>query len=103
MAEIRSKSIVLTSYLEFLLLAGTTEEDRPFKIISPSDPPKRGAQLSLLLKPGFLHKVAQKLQDAGIVCDKREPDVVRVAPAPLYNTYDEVRLFAEQFKEALAS
>ncbi|KAJ5584187.1 Kynureninase 2 [Penicillium hispanicum] len=103
MADLRQKSLKLTAYLEYLLLKDTTDETRQFNIITPSDPHARGAQLSLLLKPGLLHKVAQSLQDAGIICDKREPGVVRAAPVPLYNTFSEVWAFAKTFKEALAS
>lgn len=102
MSELRQKSIHLTAYLEFLLLKDTTEETRLFEIITPSDPHARGAQLSLLLKPGLLHKVAERLQDAGIICDKREPGVVRAAPVPLYNTFSEVYTFVETFKGALS-
>lgn len=102
MADLRQKSIKLTAYLEYLLLKDTTEETRQFEIITPSDPHARGCQLSLLLKPGLLHKVAQRLQDAGIICDKREPGVVRVAPVPLYNTFTEVWQFVQEFKAALA-
>lgn len=101
MDKIRSKSLLLTAYLEYLLLDGTTEESRPFRIITPADPGARGAQLSLLLKPGLLDRVAQSLEDAGIICDKRQPDVVRVAPAPLYNTYTEVWKFVQVLKGAL--
>jgi kynureninase len=42
------------------------------------------------------------LEHAGIICDKRQPDVVRVAPVPLYNTYTEVRKFVQVLKGALA-
>lgn len=101
MAALRAKSLKLTAYLEYLLLKDTTDEDRQFTIITPSDHHARGAQLSLLLKPGLLHKLAQRLKDAGIICDKREPDVVRVAPVPLYNTFSEVYTFVEVFKGAL--
>jgi kynureninase len=100
-AALRQKSLKLTAYLEHLLLKDTSDEKRPFTIITPADPHARGAQLSLLLKPGLLHIVAQRLQDAGIICDKREPDVVRVAPVPLYNTFSEVWKFVEVFKGAL--
>lgn len=103
MTDLRHKSIKMTAYLEYLLLRDTTDETRQFQIITPSDPNARGAQLSLLLKPGLLHKVAERLQDAGIICDKREPDVVRVAPVPLYNTFSEVWQFVEVFKSALAA
>lgn len=101
MAEIRKKSVLLTAYLEYLLLKDTTDESRQFEIITPSNPEARGAQLSLLLKPGLLQKVAQMLQQTGVVCDKREPGVVRVAPAPLYNTFAEVWMFVDSFKAAL--
>lgn len=101
MADLRQKSIKLTAYLEYLLLKDTTDEDRQFTIITPSDPHARGAQLSLLLKPGLLHNVAARLQEAGIICDKREPDVVRAAPVPMYNTFSEVFKFVEVFKGAL--
>ena len=100
MAELRGKSIKLTAYLEYLLLKDTTDDTRQFQIITPSDPQARGAQLSLLLKPGLLHKVSQRLEEAGIICDKREPGVIRVAPTPLYNTYSEVWTFVEQLKVA---
>ncbi|CRG83149.1 kynureninase [Talaromyces islandicus] len=100
-AAIRAKSLAITGYLEHLLLAGTTEENRQFTIITPSDPSARGAQLSLLLKPGLLDRVSQRLEDAGIICDKRQPDVVRAAPAPLYNTFTEVWEFVNEFKTAL--
>lgn len=103
MAELRQKSIKLTAYLEFLLLKDTDDETRLFEIITPSDPNARGAQLSLLLKPGLLNKVAERLQDAGIICDKREPGVVRAAPTPLYNTFSEVYTFVETFKGALVA
>ncbi|KAL4785286.1 pyridoxal phosphate-dependent transferase [Aspergillus varians] len=101
MTELRRKSVQLTAYLEHLLLKDTTEDTRPFRIITPSNPEERGAQLSILLKPGLLQNVAHRLQEAAIVCDKREPGVVRVAPAPLYNTFSEVWLFVEQFWAAL--
>ncbi|KAE8380299.1 pyridoxal phosphate-dependent transferase [Aspergillus bertholletiae] len=101
MAELRKKSIMLTAYLEHLLLKDTTDETRPFRIITPADPEARGAQLSLLLKPGLLQNVSQKLQEGGIVCDKREPGVVRVAPTPLYNTFTDVWRFVSYFKAAL--
>lgn len=101
MTELRKKSLLLTAYLEHLLLEGTSDETRPFRIITPSNHEARGAQLSLLLKPGLLQNVSKKLQEAAVVCDKREPGVVRVAPVPLYNTFSEVWTFVQQFKSAL--
>ncbi|PLB37880.1 kynureninase [Aspergillus candidus] len=101
MADLRKKSVLLTAYLEYLLLKDTTDETRPFRIITPADPEARGAQLCLLLKPGLLQGVAEKLQNASVICDKREPGVVRVAPTPLYNTFTEVWTFVKIFRDAL--
>jgi kynureninase len=104
--DLRQKALKLTGYLQYLLLneaSATEETDRFFRIITPLDPSQRGTQLSLLLKPGLLEKVASKLEEAGIVVDQRKPDVIRVAPVPLYNTFQDVWRFVEVFKEAVRS
>ena len=101
MVELRKKSVHITAYLEHLLYLETEESTRAFRIITPSDPSARGTQLSILLKPGRMDTLAVMLEDAGIVCDKRKPDVIRVAPVPLYNTYEEVWDFVQIFKAAL--
>lgn len=100
MADIRKKSVKLTAYLEHLLLTASNS-DRAFKIITPSNPDARGTQLSVLLKPGRIDVLFEMLEDAGIVADKRRPDVIRVAPVPLYNTYEEVWRFVQIFNAAL--
>lgn len=105
MSAIRAKSIALTKYLEDLLLepsSKSTQDDYSelFKIITPSNPAERGAQLSLQLSSGLLEGVLKILEDAGVVVDERKPDVVRVAPAPLYNTYSEVWDFVQIFRAA---
>jgi kynureninase len=101
MADIRNKSVKLTAYLEYLLLSGS-DAKRDFQIITPSHPEARGTQLSILLQPGRLEILSDLLEDAGIVVDRRKPDVIRVAPVPLYNTYEEVWNFIQIFHEALA-
>lgn len=101
MADIRRKSVHLTAYLEHLLLSGTGELSRAFRIITPSNPTARGTQLSILLKPGRLETLSNMLEQGGIVADKRKPDVIRVAPVPLYNTYEEVWNFVRIFKAAM--
>ena len=102
MADIRKKSLALTGYLEHLLLTYPIDslEERPFSIITPSNPAERGAQLSLRLKPGFLDSALQSLEEHAIVVDERKPDVIRVAPAPLYNTYVDVWEFCQVFLNA---
>lgn len=104
MQDIREKSIKLTAYLEKLLdglpsLSGNGSAD--FKIITPRDSAKRGAQLSLRLSPGLLDGVMGRLEAEGIVVDERKPDVIRVAPAPLYNTFEDVHKFCKAFEKAL--
>ncbi|KAL1968565.1 hypothetical protein VTN77DRAFT_1775 [Rasamsonia byssochlamydoides] len=103
MAELRKKSLELTGYLEHLLLKyplDAAPEDKPFTIITPSNPEERGAQLSLLLQPGLLDKVLEILESNGVVVDERKPNVIRVAPAPLYNTFTEVWEFCQIFLQA---
>lgn len=103
MEEIRQKSLNITGYLEHLLMKYPLDappEDKPFTLITPSNPAERGAQLSLRLEPGLLDKVLHHLEENSVVIDERKPDVVRVAPAPLYNTYTEVWQFCQIFLEA---
>lgn len=100
---IREKSLKITGYLEHLLLQYPIDappEDKPFTLITPSNPAERGAQLSLRLDPGLLDHVLHHLEDNGVVIDERKPDVIRVAPAPLYNTYTEVWEFCQIFQIA---
>jgi len=95
MKALRSKSMQLTYYLEFLLeVAGS---DR-FTVITPRDPEARGCQLSILAheNPKELHK---ELEAAGVKCDFREPNVIRAAPTPLYNTFHEMWRFAKILAE----
>jgi kynureninase len=101
MTSLRLKSVSITAYLEFLLLSNTSSSTRAFKIITPANFEARGTQLSILLKPGRLETLMEMLDEAGIVVDKRKPDVIRVAPVPLYNTYEEVWSFVQIFKKAL--
>ena len=99
MEDIRKKSVQLTAYLEHLLLASPHAE--AFRIITPADAEARGTQLSVLLKPGRLDTLFEMLEEEGIVADKRRPDVIRVAPVPLYNSYEEVWRFVQIFNGAL--
>jgi kynureninase len=83
--NLRQKSIHLTGYMEYLLQQIT---HLPFEIITPSEPSRRGCQLSML----FAEKgkeVFDALTQNGIVADWREPNVIRIAPVPLYNTYED--------------
>ena len=90
---LRKKSLLLTGYLEFLLKLSDPEE-RHYAIITPEKPAERGCQLSLLFKRDG-KRVFNHLSNAGVIADWREPNVIRVAPVPLYNTFEEVFRFTE--------
>ncbi|MBN9381369.1 MAG: kynureninase [Chitinophagaceae bacterium] len=89
MERLRAKSMELTNYLSFLL---QQLPNLRFDIITPIDPAKRGAQLSLYFKEQG-KAIHQKMIEAGIIVDYREPGVIRVAPAPLYNSFEDVHRF----------
>ncbi len=91
MERLRAKSIKLTGYLEFLLMEIGSKK---FSVITPGDPNARGCQLSIVAHqhPKELHN---ELVAAGVKGDFREPNVIRVAPTPLYSTFHEVWRFAQ--------
>lgn len=91
MPALREKSEMLTGYMEFLLQQLT---HLPFDIITPSDPTQRGCQLSLLFKERG-KEVFEKLTENGVIADWREPNVIRIAPVPLYNTFEDCYRFYE--------
>ena len=97
MNALRQKSIKLTSYLEYLI-SGLNHQD--IKIITPSDPNQRGCQLSIQVKNANknLHK---KLTDQHVITDWREPDVIRCAPVPFYNSFEDVFRMVEILKTLL--
>ncbi|KAH0495130.1 hypothetical protein TgHK011_008697 [Trichoderma gracile] len=102
MRELRSKALVLTAYAEHLLDQINAEADAPFfTIITPRDPARRGTQLSILLREGLLDGIAQALERNGVMCDKRKPDVLRVAPVPLYSRFEDVWRFMQILRGAL--
>jgi len=91
------KSKQLTGYFEFLINALNHSE---IKIITPTNPEERGCQLSIQVQHAdkSLH---DKLTKSGIITDWREPDVIRCAPVPLYNTFMDVYNFVERLKKIL--
>ena len=70
------------------------------EIITPSDPKRRGSQLSLLLH-GKGKEVHDELTNRGVITDWREPNVIRVAPAPLYNRFEDCYWFGKYLEEAI--
>lgn len=94
MEELRKKSVELTAYLSFLL-EDITHLD--FEVITPKDPAQRGAQLSILFGADG-RKVFDILTDNGVIADWREPNVIRIAPVPMYNTFEDCYRFYEILK-----
>jgi len=95
MAALQEKSRKLTGYMEYLLKQIT---HLPFEIITPADPKRRGCQLSMLFGERG-REVFDALTRAGVVADWREPNVIRVAPVPLYNTFEDVYAFYEILRD----
>jgi kynureninase len=91
MEPLRAKSIKLTGYLEFLL---TSAESTRYTTITPKEPDERGCQLSILAHE-YPKELFKELQAAAVKCDFREPNVIRAAPTPLYNSFHEVWRFAK--------
>ncbi len=94
MAELTKKSKQLTGYFEFLI-NGLNNDD--IKIITPSNPDERGCQLSIQVKNAD-KKLHLELTEAGVISDWREPDVIRCAPVPLYNSFEDVYSLVERLK-----
>lgn len=100
-SNLRSRSLLLTAYAEHLLHEIQDRTPGAFEIITPADPRERGAQLSLLIREDLMDAVSAAMEEGGIVCDKRKPGVVRVAPAPLYNSFSDVWQFMQVFEQAV--
>ena len=92
--RLEHKSRRLTGYLEALLDQVVARDPAALSVITPRDPAQRGCQLSVLAhrEPQRLH---ERLQAAGVISDFRRPNVIRVAPVPLYNTFLDCYRFAE--------
>ena len=107
MPRLRAKSLRLTAYMEYLILAKLADK---IEVITPSDPERRGAQLSIRILPGKLRstdvqtesyqcgndlgndadKAQKQLLYSGVMCDNRPPDILRLAPTPTYNSFADV-------------
>lgn len=94
MEALREKSLQMTAYLEFLL---RSLDHLSFTIITPQQPERRGAQLSLLFQEHG-KKVFETLTENGVIADWREPNVIRIAPVPMYNNFEDCYRFYEILK-----
>lgn len=101
MDKLRAKSDDLTSYLEFCINeVSLRNDDCDFEIITPKNLDERGAQLSILCH-GQGKSLFEKLTEEGVIADWREPNVIRIAPTPLYNSYMDVYNFAKLLEKAI--
>jgi len=99
MEALQTKSRQLTGFLWFLLKELNKEHQR-VEVITPGDEKQRGCQLSLFVKNNG-KAVFKALSAAGVVADWREPNVIRIAPVPLYNTFEDVYQFYEILDKAI--
>ena len=102
MEKLCEKRDRLTAYLEFIIDAISEKHKKvcTFEIITPRDKSQRGAQLSMLVH-GKGKAIFDKLSDAGVVADWREPNVIRLAPVPLYNSFEDVYYFGKHLEDAI--
>jgi len=91
MSALRERSVRLTAYLEQMLAA--VDDDR-ISVITPTDPEQRGCQLSIRVKNAD-KSLFTAISERGVVADWREPDVIRVAPVPLYNSFGDIEKFVQ--------
>lgn len=97
MEALRKKSVALTGYLEARL---DQDRSKKFHIVTPREPERRGAMLAIRIAENG-RSVVDRLLEQGVFTDFREPDILRVTPAPLYNSYQDVATFVERFVSAV--
>jgi kynureninase len=102
MDRIGAKRDLMTAYLEFVIddNSARNQERVSFELITPRDKNKRGAQLSIMAK-GQGRALFDALSELGVVADWREPNVIRVAPAPLYNSFEDCWWFGQLLEKAI--
>ncbi len=103
MIPLRNKSRILTGYLEFIineLNKKITDKKLKLEIITPADPSQRGCQLSIIAH-GMGRDFYNTLTKNGVFCDWRNPNVVRLAPVPLYNSFEDVWRFGQVVEHVL--
>mgnify|MGYP000203388352 FL=1 len=99
MEAIGKKRDDMTAYLEFII-NDIKSEKVEFELITPTDKTKRGAQLSIAAK-GQGKKLFDTLTERNVIADWREPNVIRIAPAPLYNSYEDCWNFGQILRESI--
>jgi kynureninase len=97
--RIREKSLNMTSYLMFLIEQALSEEPYNFSLGTPREPERRGGHVAVEHEEGRL--VSEALKKRGVITDFRPPNVIRIAPIPLYNTFHEVWKVAQCLREII--
>jgi kynureninase len=102
MDRIGEKRDLMTAYMEFVIdtISAQNSDRVQFEIITPRDKTKRGAQLSIMAK-GQGKALFDALSAEGVVADWREPNVIRIAPAPLYNSFEDCYWFGQLLEKAI--
>ena len=98
--RIRDKSLRMTEYMMFLadqLLSGSPYD---FRVVTPREPERRGGHVALA-RTGEALRVKEALMFRGVISDFRPPDIIRFAPSPLYNTYEDIRTVVTQIQQII--
>jgi kynureninase len=100
MPALRQKALQLSGYLAYIIKEVAKKTGEPLGIITPLEDDRRGAQVSVVI-PAKGRAVFDALTAQGVIADWREPDVIRMAPVPLYNSYQDIYRFGKILEEAL--
>ena len=100
MAALRERSLRLTAYLERVVQSVARRTGTDLEILTPNDPTQRGCQLSIVAH-GHGRSLFDHLMAHGVVVDWREPAVIRMAPVPLYNSFEDIARFGKVLEEGL--
>jgi kynureninase len=100
MDALRERSMRLTTYLERVVQCVAQRTGTELEILTPSDPAQRGCQLSIVAH-GHGRSLFEHLMTHGVVVDWREPAVIRMAPVPLYNSFEDIARFGKVLEEGL--
>ncbi len=100
MDRLREKTVKLSGYLEFIIDEISKKHNNCLEIITPRNWNERGCQISVVAH-GYGRKLFDDLMKNGVIPDWREPNVIRMAPVPLYNSFGDVYLFGERLSAAM--
>lgn len=99
MQRLRQKGLNLTGYLEFVIRQVRQNTGVEMRVITPGNTAERGCQLSVTIPGG--KKIFDRLTAEGVIADWREPDVIRMAPVPLYNSFGDIYRFGKILERSL--